>query len=68
MIKLTLLNGNVQWFNPHHILRLEATPDTVLHLSHGERWLVTESITDVIQAFEAYQQRIRQPLLPPSSI
>jgi flagellar protein FlbD len=64
MIELTLLNGSICWFHPDHILTMEATPDTVLRLSNGEKWLVKESCAEVCQRFIAYQHQKQRPEVP----
>ena len=44
MIKITRLNGASFVLNPDLLERLEAHPDTVVHLVSGETYIVKESI------------------------
>lgn len=48
MILLTRLNGRQIALNTDLIQRAEATPDTVLTLIDGTKYLVAESVTEVI--------------------
>ena len=47
---LTRLNGEQFALNPDLIERAEESPDTVLTLVDGKHLMVTESLTDVIEA------------------
>jgi flagellar protein FlbD len=49
MIMLTRLNGPAFALNPDLIERAEATPDTVITLVDGTRYLVAESLPEVIE-------------------
>jgi flagellar protein FlbD len=48
MITVTRLNGPAFWLNPDLIERIEATPDTVVHLVGGTDYVITESVDEVI--------------------
>ena len=50
MIIVTRLNGPPFALNPDLIERADATPDTVLTLVDGTKYLIAESVEDVIQA------------------
>ena len=50
MIIVTRLNGPPFALNPDLIERADATPDTVLTLVDGTKYLIAESLEDVIQA------------------
>ena len=50
LIMLTRLNGEQFALNPDLIERAEESPDTVLTLVDGKHLMVTESLTDVIEA------------------
>ena len=45
---MTRLNGPAFWLNPDLIERIEATPDTVVHLVGGTDYVITESVDEVI--------------------
>ena len=49
MITVTRLNGPAFALNPDLIERVEATPDTVIHLVGGSNYVVTESVEEIVQ-------------------
>lgn len=58
MIEVTRLNGTIFFINPDMILTLEATPDTVITLTNGEKLIVKESPQDIIDRFVHLKRRI----------
>jgi flagellar protein FlbD len=48
MITVTRLNGPAFALNPDLIERVEATPDTVIHLVGGTNYVVTESVEEIV--------------------
>ncbi|WGV63998.1 flagellar FlbD family protein, partial [Treponema pallidum] len=48
MIKVTRLNGNENWVNPHHIETMRCTPDVTLQMLSGKCYVVRESVQEVI--------------------
>jgi flagellar protein FlbD len=48
MISVTRLNGGLFALNPDLIERVEATPDTVITLVDDAKYVVRESVDDVI--------------------
>jgi len=48
MINVTRLNGPAFALNPDLIERIEATPDTVIHLVGGTNYVVVESVEDIV--------------------
>lgn len=58
MIHLTRLNGNSLVVNSELIKYAEASPDTVLTLTNGEKIVVLESCAEVVQRTMAYRARI----------
>lgn len=42
MIQLTRLNGTVLWLNPLLVETIEATPDSVVTLTNGHKYIVCE--------------------------
>jgi flagellar protein FlbD len=58
MIEVSRLNGSIYFLNPDMILTLEATPDTVITLTSGEKLMVRESPADLIDRFVAFKRRI----------
>jgi len=49
MINVTRLNGPSFALNPDHIERIEATPDTVIHLVGGTNYVVVETVDEIVQ-------------------
>ena len=48
MITVTRLNGPAFALNPDHIERIEATPDTVIHLVDGTNYVVLETVEEIV--------------------
>lgn len=59
MISLTRLDGKDLVVNADHILTVERTPDTVLHLTTGLRLMVREPVEDVVEKVVAYRRRLQ---------
>ena len=55
MITLTRLNGAPFALNCDLIERAEATPDTVLTLVDGTKYVVSESVDDVVRLIREYR-------------
>lgn len=58
MIIVSRLNGERFGVNAEHIERVEETPDTVLTLVEGKKYLIRESLEDVIDKVVAYRARV----------
>lgn len=58
MIIVNRLNGERFGVNAEHIERVEETPDTVLTLVDGRKYLVRESLEEVIDRVVAYRARV----------
>lgn len=58
MIHLTRLNGNPLVVNSELIKYAEASPDTVLTLTTGEKIVVLESCEEVVQRTVSYRARV----------
>ena len=58
MIRLTRLNGSVFSLNPDLIHRAEETPDTVLTLIDGSRYLVVEPLEAIVDLVVGYRARV----------
>ncbi len=58
MIKVTQLNGNQYWINPHQIESLEAHPDVTLNMLSGRHLIVRESPEEIIDRIVEYRKRI----------
>lgn len=58
MIEVTRLNGTIYFINPDMILTLEATPDTVITLTSGEKLIVKETPQELIDRYVTLKRRI----------
>ena len=58
MITVTRLPGSVFALNSDLIERVDATPDTVITLVDGKKYVVRESLEDVVAAICAYRGAI----------
>lgn len=58
MIVVTRLNGLPFALNPDLVERAEATPDTVLTLVDGTKYVITETIAVVIERVREYRASI----------
>lgn len=58
MIRLTKLNNSVFVINCELIETLESTPDTVITLNNGKKYVVADSIDEVIDRVIQYKKRI----------
>ena len=58
MINLTRLNGAEIVVNADVVESLEATPDTVLSLTGGQKLAVRETLSEVVEKVIRYQRRV----------
>ena len=58
MIRVTRLNGERFALNPDLIERVEGHPDTVVFLVDGTKYVVRESVDDVLQEIREYRAGI----------
>jgi len=58
MIEVTRLNGSIFFLNPDMILSMEATPDTIVTLTTGEKLVVKDTPDQIIDRFVAFKRRI----------
>ena len=58
MIRVTRLNGEQFALNPDLIERVEAHPDTVAFLVDGTKYVVRESVDEVLQEIREYRASI----------
>ena len=61
MITVTRLNGPAFALNPDHIERIEATPDTVIHLVDGTNYVVLETVEEIVAAHSRIARRGHRP-------
>ena len=58
MILVTRLNGSVFAVNPDLIQRVDSTPDTVITLVDGAKFVVTEPLAEIIERVMAFRARV----------
>ncbi len=63
MIKLTRLNGKEVAVNTDFIKFVEATPDTLLTLSSGDKLMVQESVDEVIEKLLQFKRLIHSTVI-----
>jgi flagellar protein FlbD len=61
MIRVTRLNHTGVVLNSDLIVQIEATPDTVISLTNGERILVLESPDEVVARIVTFRRSILDP-------
>jgi flagellar protein FlbD len=58
MIHLTRLNQNALVVNADLIEHIETTPDTVLSLTTGQKFVVQESVDEVVRRVVAFRRSL----------
>ena len=58
MISLTRLTGAPFALNPDLVERVDCTPDTVITLVDGTKYLVSESLDDVVDSVLDFRARV----------
>lgn len=58
MIEVTRLNNKRFIINCEWIETVEATPDTVITLTNGKKFVVAEGVEDIIRKVVEYKQKI----------
>jgi flagellar protein FlbD len=61
VILLTRLNGHPMMVNSDLIEQIEATPDTVVTLTSGNKFVIRDSMADVQQKIIAFKRKIHGP-------
>jgi flagellar protein FlbD len=58
MVRLTRMTGAQFALNPDLIERVDSTPDTVIALVDGTRYLVSETLDEVVAAVVGFRARV----------
>jgi len=58
MIKVTRLNGDEYYINPHQIESMEIHPDTTLLMLSGKHVVLREKVDEVISRIVDYRKQI----------
>lgn len=57
MITVTRINNTQLVINADWIETVEATPDTVITLTNGKKYVVTETVEDIVDRVVKYKQK-----------
>jgi flagellar protein FlbD len=58
MIRVTRLNGSELYINAVLVESVEATPDTVITLVNGKKWIVKEKIDEIRERIETFYRKV----------
>lgn len=58
MIKLTKLNGDVFFINPHLIEKIEERPDTVITMDSQIQYIAKENAAQIFDKIVEYRQKL----------
>ncbi|MBE6053329.1 MAG: endoflagellar protein [Clostridium sartagoforme] len=58
MINLTAMNNKAFILNADHIEKVEEVPETLITLTNGKKYIVLESIEEVIEKVISYKNKI----------
>lgn len=65
MIQVTRINHLPLVLNSDLIEHLEATPDTVITLTNGQKLVVRESVEEIVKRVVEFRRSIQVPSFPP---
>ena len=67
MIVVTRLDKQRMYHNPDHIICIEETPDTVITLFNGNRYIVVDRASTIISRVVTFRAKIsRRAAVPPA--
>ena len=58
MIEVTRINDSKLWINALLIKTIEETPDTIITLTNGEKWMVRETAALLAERIQAFYQHL----------
>ncbi|NLX63696.1 MAG: flagellar FlbD family protein [Clostridiaceae bacterium] len=58
MIQVTRINNTQFFINAEWIETVESTPDTVITLTNGKKFVVTEKVNEVVDRVIEYKQKV----------
>jgi flagellar protein FlbD len=67
MIAVTRLDKQRMYLNPDHIICIEETPDTVITLFNGNRYIVVDRASTIISRVVAFRARISRRAAAPAA-
>lgn len=59
MIKLLRLNGSALWLNPFLIESMESTPDSIITMSNGHKYVVQETPEEIVRFITLFLREVR---------
>jgi flagellar protein FlbD len=65
MIELTRFNGGTFYLNATHIETVESTPDTVITLFNGKKYIVKEAADQIAAKVTAFYQTVNPATVTP---
>lgn len=68
MIQVTRLDGKQFVVNADLIETIEATPDTVVSLTTNQKYVVQESVAEIVNRVMRYHQELNMGIKPQSNI
>jgi flagellar protein FlbD len=68
MIKITRLNHTPLIVNSDLIEHIETTPDTVIALTSGQKYMVLETVEEIIERVVAFRQSLLRNQMFPSTL
>jgi flagellar protein FlbD len=63
MIELTRIRGEKFALNSDQIEIIEETPDTIITMLNGHKYLVKESVKEIISKIEAFRKNSSRPVV-----
>lgn len=66
MIVVTRLDKQRMYLNPDHIICIEETPDTLITLYNGNRYIVVDLASTIISRIVAFRARISRRAAAPA--
>jgi len=67
MILVTRLDKQRMYLNPDHIICIEETPDTVITLFNGNRYIVVDRASTIISRVIAFRARVSRRAAVPAA-
>ena len=58
MIRVSRLDGTMFVVNAEHVQQVERTPDTVITLVNGAKFIVREPVEEIVNRVISYRRRI----------
>jgi flagellar protein FlbD len=63
VIELTKIKGDKFTLNSDHIEMIEETPDTIITMLSGHKYVVKEPVRDIIAKIESFRRNCSKPIV-----